>query len=79
LLQVYCRCPIDVAVLRYRQRVQSADRHPGHLPEHQSDEAIEGWTSTEPRPLDLDAPLIEVDTTCPVDISLLALKIRASI
>jgi predicted kinase len=72
LIQIYCRCPIEVAVERYKRRIDMPDRHPGHLPEHQTDEAIAGWRSTEPAPLDLDAPLIEVDTTRPVDVAALA-------
>jgi predicted kinase len=75
LVQIYCRCPMELAVERYLQRVDSPDRHAGHLPEHQSAEAIAGWTSVEPAPLDLDAPLIEVDTTKPVDIADLAARV----
>lgn len=77
LVQVYCRCPLDVAVSRYRRRVRAPGRHPGHLPEHQSDEAISSWATGEPRPLELDAPLIEVDTAHPVDIDALAARITA--
>jgi hypothetical protein len=49
LVQVYCRCPLEVALDRCHRRAASLDRchrraasldrHPGHLPEHQSDEA----------------------------------------
>jgi predicted kinase len=75
LIQVYCRCPVEVAVARYVRRVDSPDRHPGHLPEHQAEEAIQGWRSVEPVPLALDAPLIEVDTTEPVDVAAVAARI----
>lgn len=78
LVQVYCRCPMGVAVRRYRQRAEAGDRHPGHRPAHQTDEVIASWTTVEPRPLDLDAPLIEVDTTRPVDVEALAARIIAS-
>jgi predicted kinase len=77
LIQIYCRCPIDVAVARYLRRVDAPNRHRGHLPEHQTDEAIEQWRSVEPVPLALDAPLIEVDTTAPVDVAALAARIAA--
>jgi predicted kinase len=77
LLQIYCRCPMELAVERYMHRVDSPDRHPGHLPEHQSAEAIARWSSIEAAPLDLDAPLIEVDTTKPVDIEDLAARVVA--
>lgn len=76
LLQLYCRCPVDVAVDRYRQRARGDDRHPGHLPEHQSEEAIARWASTEPRPLQLDGPLIVVDTSRPVDMIELVQQVR---
>ena len=74
LIQIYCRCPIEIAVERYKRRVDTPGRHPGHLPEHQTDEAIERWRSSEPAPLELDAPLIEVDTSRPVDIEALAAR-----
>jgi predicted kinase len=67
IIQVYCRCPIDLAAERYRKRATSADRHPGHLPEHQAEEVTKAWREAEPEPLDLDGVLIEVDTTQPVD------------
>lgn len=68
LIQVYCRCPVDVAWNRYRRRRDDAARHPGHRADHQNDEATRRWRTGEPRPLDLDAPLIEVDTSARVDI-----------
>jgi predicted kinase len=76
MVQVYCRCPLDVAVARYRARAASADRHPGHLPEHQADEVIASWSTVEPEPLALDARLIEVATLEPVDPAPLAREIR---
>lgn len=76
LVQVFCRCPVEVAYERYLRRARSPDRHPGHLPEHQSDEVTAGWRSTEPKPLELGCPLIEVDTTAPVDVGALALQVR---
>lgn len=77
LLQIYCRCPLELAVSRYQARITSPDRHPGHLPEHQAEEVIARWATTEPRPLDLDAPLIEVDTSEPVDIDTVVAQIEA--
>ena len=65
LIQVYCRCPTELAVERYRRRIVSPDRHPGHLPEHQTDEVTSRWRLSDPLPLDLDGELIEVDTSAP--------------
>lgn len=79
LVQVYCRCPMDVAVARYRQRAESPERHRGHLPEHQADEVIASWATLEPLPLDLDASLIEVDTTHSVDVAALASRVIDSV
>jgi len=76
LVQVYCRCPLELAITRYRQRVTALDRHPGHLLEHQAEQAIASWATTEPHPLDLDSPLIEVDTTRPVDVIDLVEQVR---
>ena len=78
LVQVYCRCPVDVALARYRRRALSPGRHPGHLPEHQDAEAIAGWLHAEPRPLDLDAPLVEIDTDRMVDVGALATRVLQS-
>jgi predicted kinase len=72
LIQVHCRCPVEVAVERYRRRVADPTRHPGHLPEHQADAVIARWASSEPQPLDLPGALIEVDTTTAVDVVALA-------
>jgi hypothetical protein len=55
LIQVYCRCPVDMAVERYKRRAMTADRHPGHLPELQTDDVIAQWALIEPEPLELDA------------------------
>jgi predicted kinase len=76
MVQVYCRCLPEVALDRYRRRAHSRDRHPGHLPEHQSEEAVGRWTKIVPQPLHLDTPLIEVDTTHPVDAQAVAREVR---
>jgi len=45
LFQICCRCPLEVAIERYRQRATSSARHPGHLPEHQADDVIASRSS----------------------------------
>ncbi len=77
LVQVYCRCPTETAAERYRLRASSPDRHPGHLPEHQSEQATKSWREAEARPLALDAPLVEVLTTGPVDVAAVASRVRS--
>ena len=76
LLQVYCRCPIELAVDRYRKRIVDPHRHPGHLLEHQVESEIEKWASISQDPLQLDGPLIEVDTTHPIDVDALTSDVR---
>jgi predicted kinase len=77
IVQIFCRCPVELAAERYRQRIDDPNRHRGHLPEHQSDLVIERWMKETPMPLDLpNALLVEIDTTGPVDIGTLASSIR---
>jgi predicted kinase len=73
IVQIYCRCPVDVAAERYRSRIDDPGRHGGHLREHQSQQVIERWMKDAPTPLDLpNALLVEVDTTGPLDIGAIA-------
>lgn len=69
---VELRCVVPLEVARSRYLVRAADRHAGHL-DLQRDET-ELWG--EPvRPLGV-GPLVEVDTTGPVDIPAIAADIR---
>jgi predicted kinase len=80
IVQIYCRCPVDVAAERYRRRIDDPDRHPAHLPEHQSDQVIERWMNDVPTPLDLPKSLlVEIDTTGPVDIEAIATSIQTCV
>ena len=78
LVQVYCRCPVHVAWSRYRERALDPARHPGHLAEHQDEAATAHWRQVPPRPLELPAPLLEVDTSgaSPVRVGELAAAVR---
>jgi len=67
IIQVFCRCPAELALARYEARASGPLRHPGHLPSHQRAEATAAWASSTPAPLALEAPLVEVDTTSPAD------------
>lgn len=78
IVQVWCRCPVAVAFERYRRRIDDADRHPGHRPEHQDDTATAHWRDTEPRPLDIE-PLVVVDTDRPVDHDAVMMDVRAAL
>jgi predicted kinase len=67
-VQLYCHAPEDVLVERYLSRT----RHPGHLDRERLDEVLAGIRAGRHLPLELDAPLIELDTTRQVDIATLA-------
>jgi predicted kinase len=75
LVQVYCECPVELCFERYKRRALSPDRHPGHQPEHQSDEVTRRWREAGPEPLELGGPTIWVDTTGPVDVAAVADRI----
>ena len=66
--QVHCHAPFDVLVERYRNR----ERHPGHHDDAKVEALAERHASGVHEPLDLPGPLVEVDTTRPVDLDALA-------
>jgi predicted kinase len=59
LVQVHCDAPLDTILERYAGR----ERHPGHFDAQRVDELRARHASGLNGPLDLDAPLIELDTT----------------
>lgn len=72
LVQVHCTAPEDVLMDRYLAR----DRHPGHHDRLRAEEIRAAIRSGRHDPLALDAELIELDTTRPVDAADLAARIR---
>ncbi|MFE5586015.1 AAA family ATPase [Kitasatospora sp. NPDC056531] len=71
--EVWCDVPLEVVRRRYAER--AASRHPVHLDDRpDSDERWELWSRTA-EPLGL-GPVHRVDTSRPVDIVLLAKRIR---
>ena len=77
MVQVFCACPFDIARRRFLTRARaSGARHAGHLDDQATDDTYERFRDRN-RPLDLAAPLIEVDTAQPVDIAALAALVRA--
>jgi predicted kinase len=70
IVEVYCRCPVEVAVRRFHDRSQTAHlAHPLRdlTPEHAAEFD---------RPIGLGA-VIEVDTTRPVDMEALAAQVTS--
>jgi AAA domain len=73
LIEVRCRCPREAAQMRYWAR--SETRLTGHFDDERPPEEL--WNEQHIEPLGL-GPLIEVDTTVPVDVKPLAQRIRAT-
>lgn len=71
LIEVRCRCPRELVEARYHQR--SRARHPGHLDEQRTPGEL--WNDSHQTPLGL-GPLIEVDTSSPVDTVEVVARIR---
>jgi hypothetical protein len=72
LVEVFCRCPPDLAAARYAAR--HAGRHPTHVSGTISPELLAEFD----RPMGLGA-VIEVDTAAPVDIAALARLVEAAL
>lgn len=70
-VEVYCRVPASVAAERYSVRGASANHHPVHVLRATQAQALEEFLT----PLRL-GPVVEVDTTSPVDVSALAKEVR---
>jgi predicted kinase len=77
LVQVYCRCPFEVARARYFARVVDGDRHRGH---REDDMTLEHYERYRPlsEPLALSFPLVEVQTDAPVDLDAVIAAIRTA-
>jgi len=71
LIEIRCRCPRAIVEARYRRR--SGARHPGHLDGQRLPEEL--WNESHLAALGL-GPLIEVDTSAPVDIGPVAARVR---
>jgi hypothetical protein len=72
LVEVYCRCPPQLAAERY------AARHAGRHPTHVSGEVSLEQLAEFDRPLAL-GPVIEVETGAAVDVAALADAVRAAL
>jgi predicted kinase len=70
LVEVHCVCPPDEAARRFEARALTSSRHRIHVEKAYSDE----WRSVE-AVIGL-GPVIEVDTTVPVDVRAIAREVR---
>jgi predicted kinase len=76
LVQVHCSAPLEVLLERYTARLGT--RHPGHLDDQRIEEAYGRYASGLNGPLEVDAPLLELDTTT-ADVETLAAQIAAAL
>jgi predicted kinase len=68
LVEVYCRCPRDIAMARYAERASGC--HPVHVVTSLTPEFMAEFD----RPVGL-GDLVEVDTTVPVDVTAVAQEV----
>jgi hypothetical protein len=71
LIEIRCRCSREIVQARYRER--SRERHPGHLDEQRDPDEL--WNDSHHTPLGL-GPLIEVDTSRPLDVAAITARVR---
>jgi predicted kinase len=66
-LVVHCRAEWETLARRFRQRSASGERHPGHVDDQALDETLaeiqQRLARREDAPLDLDGPVLTLDTT----------------
>jgi len=72
LVEVFCSCPRQVCIARYRVRARS--RAAGHLDADRSDDEI--WNEEVSRPVAGGWPVLEVPTDGPVDVPRLVAAVR---
>jgi predicted kinase len=76
VVEVFCRCEPEVA--RARLLARAGARHRGHFDEERV--LVDGddlWTGEAAVPVAAGWPVVEVDTTGPVDVAALARRVRA--
>jgi predicted kinase len=73
-VEVFCRVPVEVARARFEARAATADHHPVHVVRSLPADA---WSEFGD-PFGF-GPVIEVDTTQPVDLVMLVERVRAAI
>jgi predicted kinase len=72
IIELHCRLPLDEASRRFAARARQERHHPAHVLQEMSPERLAEYQS----PFAL-SPVIEVDTTHPVDVDTLVPRIEA--
>ncbi|MDP6452901.1 MAG: AAA family ATPase [SAR202 cluster bacterium] len=63
LIQVHCYAESDILLTRYKERANTGDRHPAHVDSENVEDLFEKLADGAWAPLDLNAPLIQIDTS----------------
>jgi predicted kinase len=74
IVEVFCRCSADLA--RHRYRARAGTRASGHFDTERTDEEL--WNPEVAEPVAGGWPVIEADTSGPVDLEILIGSIRAA-
>ena len=74
VVEVFCRT--DPATMRGRYRARSSSKGPGHFDEQRPDEEL--WPPYALEPLAGGWPVVQVDTTGPVDVDAVARQVRSA-
>ena len=61
--QLQCRADIDALLARFKRRIESGERHPGHLDHVTYPEIVAVLSSDVYGPMDLEGAVYELDTT----------------
>jgi predicted kinase len=72
-IEVFCRCPAAEVERRFTRRASA--RHPGHV-DHVLDAQLKAALDGGVGPLGLGGPVLEVDTSGPVDVATVARWVR---
>ena len=72
VVEVFCRAEVDLMRSRYERRAPG--KGDGHFDEQRPDEEL--WPEDALRPLDGGWPVVEVDTSGPVDVREVAERVR---
>lgn len=72
LVEVHCRCPRELVARRYRER--AASRAAGHFDAERTPDEL--WNDDVATPVAGGWPVVEVDTSAPVDVGAVAAQVR---
>ena len=72
-IEIFCRCPADLLERRFTRRAPT--RHPGHV-DHVLDVELQAALDRGLGPLGLGGPVLDVDTSAPVDVAAVAAWVK---